>query len=396
MKQRNCLFVLILVILGSVGCAAYIGGPMHPAGPPATHFEISLFWDALSPYGDWLWVDPWGWVWTPWDVEPGWRPYTDGHWVWTHLGWTWVSDRPWGWAPFHYGRWDYHPHHGWLWIPDTVWAPAWVAWRTGNGWVGWAPLPPGARWRIGFGLDLGGIDLGLSIAGHGWSFCEDRHFVDRQIHRRLAPLPRNAYLLRETRDATRYEETERRVAVRSFGVEEIEQRAGAVPRYRIEDLERPPRGGEAVSGKAVRIYRPEVKEESPGREPQRRVAPPPEAEGTPPEEPRSAVREKEKREIERRQARELRTLRTWEEEQRQKLEKEQQREQRQPPAQDRATLERRQEEERRALRKEVEREKQVLDNRVERKVRAEGEGKKQVRQEKPRQAKPRPPGTEGR
>lgn len=390
MKQRHCLLVLVFVVLGSVACAAYVDGPTRP-WPPAAHFEISLFWDALSPYGDWLWVDPWGWVWTPWDVGPGWRPYTDGHWVWTHLGWTWVSERPWGWAPFHYGRWTYHSPHGWLWIPDTVWAPAWVAWRSGHGWIGWAPLPPQARWRIGFGLDLGGIDLGLSIVEHGWSFCGERDFLDRRVDRRLASLPRHAYLLRETRDATRYEEIERRVAVRSFDVEEIERQVGTVPRYRIEDLERPPHGGEAVSGSAVRIYRPEVKDESPGREPERRVAPPPEAKGTRPQEPPPAVREKEKKEIERRQAQELRTLRSWEEEQRQKLEKEQQRERRQPPAQEKpAALERRQEEERRALRKDVEREKQVLDNRVERKAKAQQEVKEK-QQEKQRQAKPKPP-----
>lgn len=279
MRTQLSFFVFALVILGFIGCAAYIDGPPRPAGPPGSQLELSLFWDALSPYGDWLWVDPWGWAWTPWDVEPGWRPYTDGHWVWTHLGWTWVSARAWGWAPFHYGRWTWHEPYGWIWVPDTVWAPAWVAWRAGHGWIGWAPLPPQIRWRFGIGLDLGNVDLGRSIAGHGWSFCDQHDFLDRRIVRRLAPLPRNAHLVQETRDATRYEEIERRVAVRSFSVEDIESQVGTVPRYRIENIERPPHRGEALSRDAVRIYRPDVRvrdeNEGTGREPGRRVAPPP-------------------------------------------------------------------------------------------------------------------------
>lgn len=394
MKDRKHLLVLAFVLIGLAGCAAYFeaspDGPGHPGWRPAPRVEIALFWDALRPYGDWLWVEPWGWVWTPWDIQPGWRPYTEGHWVWTHLGWTWVSDRPWGWAPFHYGRWTAHPHHGWIWIPDTVWAPAWVAWRTGRGWIGWAPLPPQARWRSGFGLELGGLDLGVSILEHGWSFCDERDFLDRRIDRRLAPLPRHAYLLRETRDATRYEEVERRVAVRSFGVEEIEGQVGSVQRYRIEDLDRPPRGGEAVSGGAVRIYRPEVEDQGEGgREAVRRVAPPPGPEDRPAEEPPSAARKKE---IERQQVRDLRALRAWEEEQRSRLEKEHQRERRAPRAEETPTeIERRQEEERRALRREVEREKQVLDGRAERKARAREEGA-EGQQGQRRQARPKPPG----
>lgn len=401
MRKHHGPLIFVLIVLGFLGCAAYIDGPPRPAGPPGSRVEISLFRDALSPYGDWLWVDPWGWAWSPWDVEPGWRPYTDGHWVWTDLGWTWVSDRPWGWAPFHYGRWTWHDPYGWIWIPDTVWAPAWVAWRTGHGWIGWAPLPPQARWRISIGLDLGGLDLGLSIADHGWSFCGDRDFLDHRIGHRLAPLPRNRHLLRETSDATRYEEIDRRVAVRSFGVDEIEKQVGAVPRYRIEDLERPPHG-DSISGHAVRVYRPDVKDDGTGREPGHQVPPAPPAQERPAQEPSPPVREKEKKEIEKRQAQDRRALAVWEDEQRQKLEKEQQRERRQPPAQeDPADLQRRQDEERRALRKAADREKQVLDNRAERKARAQDEGRekqkqqeKQQEKEKKRQARPKPPGAE--
>jgi hypothetical protein len=33
---------------------------------------------------------------------------------------------------------------GWVWVPGTRWAPAWVSWRSGDGYYGWAPLPPDA------------------------------------------------------------------------------------------------------------------------------------------------------------------------------------------------------------------------------------------------------------
>lgn len=164
--MRQTVPVLVILLLASLGCAAWFEGSPLPAGAHP-HYTAGLppFHDDLSPWGDWLRVEPWGWVWTPWDVEPGWRPYTDGRWVWTDLGWTWVSELPWGWAPFHYGRWTYHPYYGWLWVPGTDWAPAWVAWRQGHGWIGWAPLPPDIRWRFGIGLDLGAS----TSASSSWS-----------------------------------------------------------------------------------------------------------------------------------------------------------------------------------------------------------------------------------
>jgi hypothetical protein len=68
-------------------------------------------------------------------------PYTDGHWVYTDAGWLWVSDYSWGWAPFHYGTWVY-VDTGWAWVPGSVWGPAWVQWRYGGGYIGWAPVVP--------------------------------------------------------------------------------------------------------------------------------------------------------------------------------------------------------------------------------------------------------------
>jgi hypothetical protein len=105
------------------------------------------FADTLAPYGNWYQDPTYGNVWTPSTavVGVGFTPYASGgHWVLSEYGWTWVSDWDWGWAPFHYGRWLVGAR-GWCWVPGRHWGPGWVAWRSGGGYVGWAPLPP-ARW----------------------------------------------------------------------------------------------------------------------------------------------------------------------------------------------------------------------------------------------------------
>src|SRR5262245_33556298 len=109
--------------------------PVHAPPPPQveppvqqTSIEVQFFYEAMDPYGDWIWVAPHGWVWAPAAVDPFWRPYTVGQWAWSDNGWTWVSDEPWGWAAYHYGRWARVPTHGWIWVPGTTWGPAWVAW----------------------------------------------------------------------------------------------------------------------------------------------------------------------------------------------------------------------------------------------------------------------------
>src|SRR5436305_1845112 len=65
-------------------------------------------YQALAPYGDWLYMRDFGWVWRPSEREVGedFEPYiTDGNWEYTDAGWYWNSDWSWGWLPFHYGRW---------------------------------------------------------------------------------------------------------------------------------------------------------------------------------------------------------------------------------------------------------------------------------------------------
>jgi uncharacterized protein DUF6600/FecR-like protein len=104
--------------------------------------EVAPYAAELESHGDWYYEPEAGYVWRPF-VAAGWRPYSDGRWVWSAYGWTWVPYESWGWAPFHYGRWGYSGALGWYWIPGNVWGPAWVSWSIGGDYVGWCPLGRG-------------------------------------------------------------------------------------------------------------------------------------------------------------------------------------------------------------------------------------------------------------
>jgi len=105
--------------------------------------SFQTFYDQLGSQGNWVQTDDYGYVFQPNVSDPDWAPYTNGHWVYTDQGWMWASDEPWGWATYHYGRWANIDGFGWVWVPGYRWAPAWVSWRYGGGYCGWAPLPPG-------------------------------------------------------------------------------------------------------------------------------------------------------------------------------------------------------------------------------------------------------------
>ena len=73
-------------------------------------------YEDLDDQGSWTPTPQYGNVWIPRGVDPGWAPYTRGHWAYVPpWGYTWVDDQPWGFAPFHYGRWIY-TGRAWGWI----------------------------------------------------------------------------------------------------------------------------------------------------------------------------------------------------------------------------------------------------------------------------------------
>ncbi len=173
----------------------YVNPP--PAAPVAeaqpTYVSNNYFYDSLAPYGNWIEVEGYGRCWQPTVVivNRNWQPYSNrGRWVYTDAGWYWLSDYSWGATTFHYGRWFTHPSRGWCWWPDTVWAPSWVSWRYSGDYCGWAPLPPTACYRPGFGFSYYGSSVGFSfgfgIAASWYTFVPLGRICDtRPYHHRL-------------------------------------------------------------------------------------------------------------------------------------------------------------------------------------------------------------------
>ena len=171
---------------GAYDNGGYGNGGYDNAGYGAQDGAYMQFYDALAPYGQWVISARWGHVWFPTGMRPGWRPYSDGHWVYTDdYGWTWVSDYEWGWAPFHYGRWVYIAGTGWAWIPGRRYAGAWVVWHTGPvgyGYVGWAPMPPEWYW-------YGGTAVVLAYRPYPrYHYCHTQYFFDRRVHEHMVPM----------------------------------------------------------------------------------------------------------------------------------------------------------------------------------------------------------------
>ncbi len=236
---KSTLAAIVLAMLGL--CAVMATAPLAHAqsdGAPAygsDRVDIETFYDSLDGYGRWRSDPEYGEVWLPEIDDPSWRPYTRGRWAYVEEhGWTWVSDEPWGWATYHYGRWRRDDDLGWMWVPGFEWAPAWVAWRDGDDYVGWAALPPEATFR-----DSGGLSLSASFydepryAGY-WCFVRPNLITERQLYRHVKPYRFNRDLIRETRPATRYDFVQRQVF--NFGVDprRFESRYGhTIPRGRV-------------------------------------------------------------------------------------------------------------------------------------------------------------------
>ena len=227
-------------------------------GSPGTQVNISYFYDNLSSDGEWFEEPSYGWVWTPYDMSSDWRPYYDGHWEYTDYGWSWASNERWGWATYHYGRWLFDDSYGWVWVPGNEWAPAWVAWRYSDDWVGWAPLPPSAHWDGSIGLTF---TSGNSIPSRDWSFVPQQHLLDVNISLQVTSVARNVTLIERSRDATRFEVRDGRPANVGIDVANIEANLKRpVPRVKITDVDTPARGGGQADGKGgVEFYRPSVR-----------------------------------------------------------------------------------------------------------------------------------------
>jgi hypothetical protein len=183
--------------------------------PTARHAEarvdvsIDFFYTNLSG-GSWIEVGDYGYCWQPTVAvrDRGWRPYADGYWAYTDYGWTWVSYEDFGWATYHYGRWVRLRSRGWVWVPGYEWAPAWVSWRTGGNYVGWAPLPPrrygyGGREPIYEGRPISGyVDIEFDIGPDYYNFVDIRYIGAPVLSRHIYAPTQNITYINQTVNVT--------------------------------------------------------------------------------------------------------------------------------------------------------------------------------------------------
>ena len=246
MKSTIKISILLFVMLTS--CVIY---PGSTNGQPTT-VGFQVFYDELSPYGQWVDYSNYGYVWIP-DSGPDFAPYSsNGHWIFTNYGWTWSSDYSWGWATFHYGRWSFNDSFGWFWVPDNEWGPAWVNWRETYGYYGWEPMEPGITLSMSF-------DKQYDSRNDHWLFVNNRdiertdinnYYVNRTDHDRIV---RNSTVVRNTySDATR-----RTTYVAGPSRNDVQTRTGrTLEPLTIYENRKP---GQEINNGQLRIYRPQIR-----------------------------------------------------------------------------------------------------------------------------------------
>jgi uncharacterized protein DUF6600 len=236
--------------------------------PPATRERAvttgySTFYNKLESYGDWIETNDYGYVFHPREAASSvrWRPYTDGRWVYTDAGWTWISEEPFGWATYHYGRWTRLRGIGWVWVPGNQWAPAWVSWRKSNDYVGWAPLPPEARFDQRIGI-RNWSDSYYDVGPDQYCFVASREFGAPRVEQTLLPPERNVAIINQTTNVTKI--TYNNTTIVNEGPSYDELRATSrepIQRFRLErnatvDVSTQPRP--QVRGDAVVIAAPVI------------------------------------------------------------------------------------------------------------------------------------------
>ena len=170
----------------------------------------------------------------------------------TEYGNTWVSDYAWGWAPFHYGRWHLDDYYGWMWVPGTEWSPAWVAWRSGGGYYGWAPLSPGLNVNVS-------INIGRRIPRPYWTFVPQRYITSPRVYDYCVPRPRVVNVINHTTiiNNTYVYNNQHRYYSGPQGrdIERVTHRP--VPVRRVQNARQP--GATSVRNGSVAMYRPTVR-----------------------------------------------------------------------------------------------------------------------------------------
>jgi len=244
-------FVTLLVVI-----AAFIIVPKQTfAQQEPVNFQV--FYDELSPYGQWVDYENYGYVWIP-DVGGDFVPYsTQGYWQFTDYGWTWVSDYEWGWAPFHYGRWGYDNYYGWLWVPGNEWGPSWVNWRRADGYYGWSPMEPGITLNLSFGRQY-------DRNRDHWMFVRDRDFDRHDLNHYSVNRSENARIISNSSMInTTFIDNRHTTYVAGPAREDVQRAVGrTINPIAVQDNNKP---GKDLNNGQLRIFRPQVEKNNSNR-----------------------------------------------------------------------------------------------------------------------------------
>ncbi len=221
--------------------------PAIKASAQDDYVSYQTFYDDLAPYGQWVYDPQYGYVWVP-DVATDFRPYcTRGYWAATEYGNMWVSDYPWGWAAFHYGRWTYDPYYGWVWIPGSEWGPAWVSWRYGGGYYGWAPLGPGITISVAFGS--------YYCPDNWWVFVGPQYVYRHDFYHYWRGPRYNSGIIHNTTFIHNHYHNKYVYGPRPADIQKVTHQRINV--YNVNQGHKP--GSAQITGHAINVYRPEVR-----------------------------------------------------------------------------------------------------------------------------------------
>ena len=243
--------------------------------------SVDFFYNNLSG-GSWIEVADYGYCWQPSVAvsSTSWRPYSDGYWAYTDLGWTWVSYEDFGWATYHYGRWARLSDYGWVWVPgrdaDLEWGPAWVSWRTGGQYIGWAPLPPETIGVVERGPISGHIDVQFNIGPAYYNFVDVRYIGEPVLRERIYAPTQNVTYIQQTVNVTNI--TYNNNTVYNYGpdINVVNQTAARpIQRLRLERQQNADVTAAAKSGGLTKVQGDRLVVAAPARiaRPARQVAP---------------------------------------------------------------------------------------------------------------------------
>jgi len=273
----------LAMMLGLGGCTVYVepaptaeyqSPPPAPPPPPVVvapapepaPYEppppdvVTVYHGDLDPYGHWVDVAPYGACWIPNYAPVGWAPYTVGRWVYSDVGWTWVSadeEANWGPVVYHYGSWYDAPGVGWCWVPGVTWAPAWVAWREGGGYMCWAPLPPQVVFGGVFGVEV----VNRYVPADRYVMVDERYADDPNVHDHI--VRNNVTIINRTTNITNITIVNGRAVNRGVAVENVERVTGRqVQRVEVTKAQTPEDARRlAAEGRPV-VYAPAVVEQA--------------------------------------------------------------------------------------------------------------------------------------